>query len=409
MALATNPPTLECNNWAFYSDGTESGSVIVGSVNTDPSQGDLAYDTTYFIRFDEEETAGNKALNRDVHLEYYHTQGTATWTAVNTTSSVIRTVASSNLTDEGNTTRRLGTSYTFVSPNGGVDNNDGFAGTADSDLQSNGMEWLFPFQIRSADVSAGDTIDLRLVDELDGLDVTPTAWPTITAAAAGAKTVDVDADVTAVTASVDALHIDRTFEAAVAAATEEVEALNYVRDLAENYYPLRFGNEDIGESPAIILTNNRFSKATVECQYGDSIRAPINKLCEYGEIRFPGARRTENFCLPDMTRWTSRASNVTCTAGISDPDGGNNAFTLTTSAGVQWFQDYTPGNYVQDNFYVRNSAWVRRRTGTGDIRMYNGNASWTLINPTGTWQRFSTPHTSADASINIGFLIRPTG
>jgi len=200
MALATNPPVIDCNTWAFYSDGTESGSTIIGSIATNPTKGSIAYDTTVFFRADLEETSGNKALNLTPRLQYRINTGGGygAWTNVTSTSNVVRTTASANITDAGDTTRRLGTAYSFVTPNEGIDEADGLAGGNTTDLQSSGTEFLYSIQVRSADVSEDDTIELRLdLDEWSSgftLNNTPT-WPVITGAV-GATTHNVSGSIT---------------------------------------------------------------------------------------------------------------------------------------------------------------------------------------------------------------------
>jgi hypothetical protein len=207
MALATNPPTRVGNSWAFYDEGTESGSSIIGSINNNPTKGAIAYDDTFFFRADEEETANNKALNQRAQLEYrIDTTGTGSsygsWTPVNATSSVIRTTTTASISDGATTSQRLGGGYSFVSPNGGFDDGDGLAGTANSDLQNNGMEWLWSVQMRSADVSEDDLIQLRYTLDEDGtlLDTEPT-WPTITAPAGVVTTYTSSGDTQAIKAA----------------------------------------------------------------------------------------------------------------------------------------------------------------------------------------------------------------
>ena len=113
LALATTPGVLESANWGFYNDGTESGSTIIGSVNTNPTKGSIPYDTVFLARFDVFETGGNASKNTFCQLQYFHTQGTATWTNVTATSSVVQTTSSS-LTDGDDTTQRLVTKLYLV-------------------------------------------------------------------------------------------------------------------------------------------------------------------------------------------------------------------------------------------------------------------------------------------------------
>ena len=178
MALAHNDPAYDQDSFAFYNDGTESGSTIIGSVNTNPA---LELDTTYLVRFLVQETAGGTGNNTSIQFEY-NLNG-AGWNNVTGTSSVIRATDSANLTDGGNTTQRIGAG-TYLTTNGGIDDVDGLAGGANLDFAGNDeAEMLYAFQIRSADVSAGDTIQLRCTENSGTLVTTYTNTPTVTAVA----------------------------------------------------------------------------------------------------------------------------------------------------------------------------------------------------------------------------------
>jgi len=177
FALATTPPTLEVTNWAFYEDGTESGSVIIGSVNTNPT---LDVDTIYLVRFGLEETSGNASKNTEPQLQYNHNGGG--FVNCDETSSVVRIVTTSNITDGDDTTQRI-TSFTFDSTNEGFDSTTGIAGGPTTDLANDGFEALYCIQILSADVSDQDTIVLKIVNSNDGdadYDVYNQTDPTIT-------------------------------------------------------------------------------------------------------------------------------------------------------------------------------------------------------------------------------------
>lgn len=157
LALAANDPVLEWTNWAFYDDGTESGSVIIGSVNTDPTL-DVDTSVPYLFRAGVHETAGNKYTNLNCQFEYNHEGGG--WNTVTTTSSVVQVLTSANLIDQDDTTQRI-TSFDYINVNYGVDNSDGIAGTI-ADPRNDGFECLWPFQIIGADVDDGDSIELRV-------------------------------------------------------------------------------------------------------------------------------------------------------------------------------------------------------------------------------------------------------
>lgn len=187
-ALATTPPTLEVTNWAFYNDGTESGSTIIGSVNTNPT---LNVDTIYLVRFGLEETSGNASKNTGPQLQYNHNGGG--WNNATSLSSVVRIVTTTNITDGADTTQRI-TSFTFDATNEGFDELTGIAGGATTDLSNDGFEALWSIQILSADVADTDTIVLKIVNSNDGdadYDVYNQTDPTITVSEAAGISIPV--------------------------------------------------------------------------------------------------------------------------------------------------------------------------------------------------------------------------
>lgn len=173
VAFAHNTPTMDQDSFAFYNDGTESGSTIIGSVNANPS---LPTDTTYLIRFLIQETNGGTDTNNSFQLQY--NLGGAGWNNVTSTSSVVRAIASGNLTDGGATTQRIGAG-TFISTNACVDSGDGNTGTV-SFAGNDEVEVLYSFQIRSADVTPGAQIQLQITNG-NGSTQVYTNTPTITA------------------------------------------------------------------------------------------------------------------------------------------------------------------------------------------------------------------------------------
>jgi hypothetical protein len=161
MALAGGDPVLEVTEWAFYADGTEGGSVIIGSAKDNPT---LAVDTIYFVRFGLEETAGNSAMNQTAQLQYNYESGG--WVNVDGSSAVVQSVATGNIADGADTTQRI-TSFSFDGSNEGFDEVDGVAGGNMADISSNGYETLHSFQILSGAVSDAETIVLKIVNPLD--------------------------------------------------------------------------------------------------------------------------------------------------------------------------------------------------------------------------------------------------
>jgi|GEM_PF-6179581 len=174
IALAGGVPVMEHTDWAFYEDGTESGSAIIGSKNINQT---LEVDTIYLFRAGVHETAGTRKTNLNCQIQYNHNGGG--FNAVGASSSVVQTVATANIADGDDTTQRM-TSFTYISNNNCFDEVDGVAGGT-LDPNNNGAEMLWAIQILSADVADNDSIELKVV--LSGgadLDAYNQTNPTIT-------------------------------------------------------------------------------------------------------------------------------------------------------------------------------------------------------------------------------------
>jgi len=172
-------PTLTYEQTSFRAkndNGGESSTDWIAALNADFSQ---ATDTNFRIRFLVQETEDLADANVQFQLQYNHEAGG--WNDVNGSSSVVRSFAG-DLTDGGDTTQQLG-SGTFVTPNACQDEANGLVGGASLDFTttpSQEVEAEFCIQIRSADTSGGDEIQLRLVKEADTVFTTYTNTPTIT-------------------------------------------------------------------------------------------------------------------------------------------------------------------------------------------------------------------------------------
>lgn len=160
-ALATGDPYIEEYAYAFYNDGTESGSVIIGSAN---SQQTITVNTIFFIRFCiiNSGTYGYKNL----YLDFYYNHNDAGWPGVQitTSSTVIQAVSSDNVAEEDDCTPRLThPSFTFVTNNDAV-TEDGTSGSANTDVdQDYYYNCLLVARINAAYVSHGDEINVRPV------------------------------------------------------------------------------------------------------------------------------------------------------------------------------------------------------------------------------------------------------
>lgn len=199
-------------SWRFSDDGTETGAVLLGTVNVSPSKGDLVNDTVYHLRFGIEEAAGGGLMNFSPQLQY--NKNSSGWVNVDGSSSSIQSTAG-GLVDGEDTVARSGVSqgeYTEDATNEGADEVDGIAGGATADLSNTGAEFVWSFQIIGANVSDGDTIEIRPIITNGGadLDFYDQSWPTITVEVA-AGSFDETAALNGEDATIDAA-IDMVFE-----------------------------------------------------------------------------------------------------------------------------------------------------------------------------------------------------
>lgn len=114
--------------------------------------------------------------------------------------------------------------------------------------------------------------------------------------------------------------------------------------------------------------------------------------------------RSESF---GSAEWALVAGGVTKTLGVSDPNGGTAAVTLT-SLGANGGMQIGPVVAVVGQSYTV-SAWIRRRTGTGQIQLRAVENANTNITVTSSWQRFSAAATATGTVLRIGVTIVTTG
>ncbi|MDB5597386.1 MAG: hypothetical protein JWM36_4347 [Hyphomicrobiales bacterium] len=101
----------------------------------------------------------------------------------------------------------------------------------------------------------------------------------------------------------------------------------------------------------------------------------------------------------DFTNAAWTKSTVTVAAGIADPDGGTNAFTVTATAGGAFIyqRPSTSGNHIA-------SVWARVRTKTGLIELRTPANTSVPLEPTSSWQRLSTLSANVASPFLIVFL-----
>ena len=152
--MATFTPAQ--NARAFYSDGTESGSVIIGSQDTDIVR-TVNSDDNILIRVRIQETGAKAGATTD-DWQFQVSKNGGAFANVTSVSSNVKSFASGNTTDQGATTNRLGAgSGSFVA---GLVSEDGLA----DNLQltaSNFTEFLYDCTIVAADVANLDALTFR--------------------------------------------------------------------------------------------------------------------------------------------------------------------------------------------------------------------------------------------------------
>lgn len=153
---------------------TESTHGWYANQDTSPQQGALPLDAPFLLRFCVQANA--TGLN-NVDFEFQYRRNGGTWTNITTTSTVVKAVAATALTNGGNCTKQLSGTGTFESTGAGQ-TETGVSGGANNDIVSNGnSETECGLQIVSANVTSGDTLEFRLTRDggvlLDTYAVTP--------------------------------------------------------------------------------------------------------------------------------------------------------------------------------------------------------------------------------------------
>jgi len=106
--------------------------------------------------------------------------------------------------------------------------------------------------------------------------------------------------------------------------------------------------------------------------------------------------------------WT-RNLTMTVTTGVSDPDGGTNATTLTATGANSYKSHVVTGGKLGET--VTTSCWMRRRTGTGGVDLYTSyGATRQEVTLTSEWQRITVTDTiDGTATDIVGFHIDTSG
>ena len=157
-------------------DGTEVTATDRQAVNVNDT---LDLDTNFRMRIG---VQGNHsaAANFDLTVGFQYNVALAGWNDITTTSANVRAVGSANFTDDDATTEQLAQSKTFVA--GHMDDDGSSPAVSISDTEES--EFEICFQLRSAELSGGEAVEIRIVDSGSAL-TTYTQTPSITVASAG--------------------------------------------------------------------------------------------------------------------------------------------------------------------------------------------------------------------------------
>jgi hypothetical protein len=155
----------------YADDGAINDATAIAAEDADITSDDLALDTNVRVRLVLSESgAGTIPVAADsLQLQYRVDEGT--WTDVTASSSVCRATDSPNVADGATLTRLLSQSGANVFVDGTFDEVDGKCGVdADSPAYngSTDIEVEYCVQFRSADLSPGEVVDLRLTRTNEG-------------------------------------------------------------------------------------------------------------------------------------------------------------------------------------------------------------------------------------------------
>lgn len=142
--------------------------------DANPAQGVIAVDVPFLLRFCVQANATGLS---NVDNEFQCRKNGGAWQNITTTSTVVKAVAVTPLTEGGNCTKRLSGTGTFESSGAGQ-TEDGVSGGAANDIVASGnSETECGLQIVGADVAHGDLVEFRLTRDggvlLDTYSVVP--------------------------------------------------------------------------------------------------------------------------------------------------------------------------------------------------------------------------------------------
>lgn len=137
-------------------DGSQSGATWFAALNTNAT---LTVDTNWRVRFLLKNTGDGESA-RVWQLQY--NLNAAGWISVDGSSSVVRSSASTHETNAAALTQQLGSGTYDTSASDEFEEVDGRTDAVEALAAGQETEVEFCFQIRSADVTDGDSVQLRV-------------------------------------------------------------------------------------------------------------------------------------------------------------------------------------------------------------------------------------------------------
>lgn len=114
---------------------------------------------------------------------------------------------------------------------------------------------------------------------------------------------------------------------------------------------------------------------------------PVTGLYERAFL-LEGAAKNNMPWSADISNAAWAKANITVTTGVLDPKGGTTACTLTATANNATIDQLLSAGA---SLIRTNAAWIRRRAGTGTVKILRGDGSaYDIVALTSAWQRFSS-------------------
>lgn len=176
-AAIVHPETIASADFQINDGVTGDTAVVIGFIINPPlgaAQGrsplesagvdvSLGVDTDYGWQF-RVKNLGNLPVSNEYKIQYYHSEGTATWTDVTSSSNVVRATLTTDFANGDDALRYIGGTGVFVDDNNAALESSGTVTLGASTLGINrAFEGHLNFQIVSGDVANNDTIQLRVV------------------------------------------------------------------------------------------------------------------------------------------------------------------------------------------------------------------------------------------------------